>query len=345
MQITFKKFVKLTALLAAAGTVVPACSATDDDSEDSTGGRAGSSEVPDEPTAGAAGETERPEGEGGMTSQGGSAGDTAAGVAGKSAGVAGKSAGVAGEAAGGFAGEGSTDSRAGAAGDGGAGACIPAGDPAAEGEMGIDCTQLSNASETCDSPSGEGGSGPYAVQLCNVYAYEPQAAAQLLFECLDELTAPADGWCGDAHLAQADDCLAQVEQQTCSSSAAETACASINTRCSDVSVQECVADLSPRSETFVAGVEPCMEGFGSVHCALDYRACLGLPERYVETAGVCETLVEGCSALTSDACAGALDASATGYVYENAYLSIEACMADAVEQGTACEEAFTTCVG
>jgi hypothetical protein len=385
MQIAFKKFVQLTAVLAAGGTVIPACSASDAEENNSTGGKAGASSTPSGPAAsgaagaadqakgGAAGETGSPATEGGASSQAGAAGETGSpateGGASSQAGAAGETgspateggassqAGAAGATTAGPTGEGGASHQGGAAGEGGArgpggasglagaGTCTPAGDPVAEGDVGIDCSQLSMANEICDSPSGEGGTAPYGVQLCNAYAYEPQTFAQALFDCVDALTAPAAGWCGDDHLGQADACLAQVEQQTCKTDAADAACASINVRCSDVAKDDCVADLSPRSEDFVASVEPCMEGFGGTNCALDYRACLGLPERYVETAGVCSALAESCDAITTDVCTQGLDYYETGYVYENQYLSVEACMAAAVEQGSPCDEAFTSCAG
>jgi hypothetical protein len=370
MQIAFKKFVQLTAVLAAGGTVIPACSTSDAEENDSTGGKAGASSMPsgaagaaDQAKGGAAGETGSPATEGGASSQAGAAGATTAGATGEAgaagattAGATGKG-GAAGATTAGATGKGGASHQGGAAGEGGArspggasslagaGTCTPAGDPVAEGDVGIDCSQLSMASETCDSPSGEGGTAPYGVQLCNAYAYEPQTFAQALFDCVDALTAPAAGWCGDDHLGQADACLAQVQQQTCKTDAADAACASINVRCSDVAKDDCMADLSPHSEDFVASVEPCMEGFSGTSCALDYRACLGLPERYVETAGVCSALAESCDAITTDVCTQGLDYYETGYVYENQYLSVEACMATAVEQGSPCDEAFTGCAG
>lgn len=346
MQIAYKKFVQLTALLAA-GSIAPACVTSDTDDNSSSGGTSNQGSGGGSATGGAsaqggavenaagtsassaAGSSAHAEGTAGSSTAGSSgAGNSApvAGSGGQSDGVAGNS-GVAG------------GSIAGASFTGGTHQCVPAGDPAEEGEVNIDCSQLPFANVSC-GPSAEGLT-TYGRRLCYAFSSEPKAAAEALFNCLSRLVAPSEGWCGDAHAAQVESCLSTVAAGTCVTSAAATACAAIHDRCNEVSASECRAKLSMRSEAAVASVDPCMEGVGYLSCSASFEYCSDLPERMLDTTETCAKAIAVCPTLTSASCAHAFWDS--DYVYERMHRNVNLCWDAAVTAGSPCDEAFTDC--
>lgn len=353
MQIAYKKFVQLTALLAA-GSIVPACNTSDPDDQSSSGGTSNPGGAGGPATGGASAQGGVGENAAGTSSSAPSAAGASSAAAGATAhndGTAGSSttvnsSSVAGSGGhnGGAAGSGAAGgvaggSSAGASSTGGTTQCVPAGDPAAEGTVSIDCSQLPFANISCD-PSGE-GLATYGSRLCDTFAREPKAAAQALFDCLERLVAPSEGWCGDTHATQAESCLATVAARTCMTSSAETACEAIHSRCSEVSVSECRGNLSMRSEVAAATVDPCMESTGFLSCSARFEYCSDMPERMLDTTETCANAIASCPALTSTACAQSFWGE--DLVYERFYRSVKLCWDAAVAAGSPCDEAFTDC--
>lgn len=349
MQIAYKKFVQLTALLAA-GSIVPACITSDSDDQSSSGGTSNPGSGGGSATGGASAQGGVGESVAGTSSpaagsiahDNGTAGSSTAGSSTAGSSTTGNGSSVAGSGGHNDGAAGSSPaggSSAGAFSTGGTSQCVPAGDPAEEGEVSIDCSQLPFANVSC-GPSAE-GLATYGRQLCYAFSSEPKAAAQALFDCLNRLVAPSEGWCGDAHATQAQSCLSTVAAGTCVTSGAEAACEAIHNRCGEVSVSECRASLSTRSEATVASVDPCMEGGGYLSCSANFEYCSDIPERMLDTTETCAKAVAICPTLTSARCAQAFwDGD---YVYERFHRSVELCWDAAVAAGSPCDEAFTDC--
>jgi hypothetical protein len=265
----------------------------------------------------------------------------AGGTAG-SAGAVSSGGGVAGTAATVVAGTAGTAGALGVAGSAGTAACIDS-EPVAEGGSAIDCTKLSYYSTSCPDPSYEGA--PYGAVVCDRYALDRQGSAKVLFDCLNALVVPAGGWCTSEHVAAVEACITKMEQSTCASTAAETACATIHAQCSAVTVSQCVADMSPlRNDELPTASDPCFEGSTQDSCAADYRYnCVRIPSPNLATTAACATLTASCPALTADTCAEGLDSYGVGVVAKSAFESTQRCMTTYEASGHACDAAFTNC--
>jgi hypothetical protein len=302
-------------------------------------------------TAGSAGAPSTEGGAGAPSTEGGAGAPSTEGGAGapSTEGGAGAPSTEGGAGAPGTAGSAGSTGEAGAAGaSAGAGgeSCV-SGEPASEGG-GIDCEAvLPYANETCPNPSGE-SMAPLGVSRCWQYAQDRQDAVAVLADCLKEIDGSEDGYCGDEHEAAVDACVAKMNARTCTSTAAQTACANIAAVCADVEVAPCVADLSVFGDDRIAYVESCASAEGgppSSACAYNFRSCKGDPDRYIPVEEACADVKAKCPAVDSGACETRLDIYGGGALLEPTYyFMVAACMQTEQEQNSAsCGDAYETC--
>ncbi len=332
MHISLDKFLALTATLAVGSGLALACSSDDDGGTNgagpttSSGGTGGSSGSSSTGTGGS--------GTGGSGTGGSGTGGSVSSTGGSDAGGA---AGSSGEGAGGDAG------AAGAMGD----ACLES-DPAEEG-YGFDCSTLPYYEEDCPNPSGEGLSlAPAGVSACWYHAENRTASVELLTDCLAQITAGTEGYCGAEHRAAVDQCLAEMQSRTCASTAAETACTTLSDACAEIDEAKCVGELSVLDDSRVTDdIVPCVASsdMPSSACGYVYRSCSDLPDEYLDVDDACQALREPCSAIDNTECTNRLDIYGAGVLLETTYYGlVVACMQTEQEENEAsCDAAFLTC--
>jgi hypothetical protein len=381
VNISVERFLYLTAMLATSVTLASGCVSEDksDDREDDTadtggsgGGGSDEGEAGAEATAGSeqGGSTSGDAGaeatagseQGGSTSGDAGAEATAGTEQGGStsgdAGAAGRATG--GESAAGAGGDeggaGTTGAPGGATAGGAAGAtgaagasgatCV-SGDPAEEGG-GFDCTTLPYAAETCPDPTGEGLTVvPRGVQICQVFSADRAGSVQVLTDCLAEIEAGTDGYCGDEHAAAVDACVTEMLDRTCISEVATSACEAINTECEAVDVADCEQMLSTQGDAEITSyIQSCASdpAVPDSACEYNYRSCVGLPNELLQVSEVCAAVQADCPALDLATCESRLDYYLTGVIYESSYYyGVVGCMETEQAGGAACEVAFDTC--
>jgi len=335
MQISFEKFLKITALLASGVGVASGCHVEVVD--DAAGGQGnGSGGTSGNTQSGGTSASNAGVASGGRpTSEGGAFGGTAAsaGAAGQNLGGASDASGAGGLNGGVVAG---ADNAGGAA---GADACV-SGAPAQEGG-GFDCSTLPYATDTCPNPSGEGSRVPVpGAELCERYAGERAGSVSLLTDCLGAITKATDQ-CAPVGAAQALSCETAMLAGTCAAPVAVTACAAIHSACAEVTQAQCVLDLSPLAETRVADVRDCVETSTSTQCAYTYRECRGLPTQALAVTDACGEVLGVCPQVSRSTCEDRLDIYGTGKILDVTYYYYRDCMKKSV--ATPCASAFDTC--
>ncbi|MFZ5896978.1 MAG: hypothetical protein ACOY0T_38325 [Myxococcota bacterium] len=339
MQISFEKFMKITALLAGSASIASGC--TIETTSGGVGGVSGSNSS-----------------QGGSLPQGSSEGGTAnagnGGAVGGSNAARGGSTGQGGDdtvvggtwAIGGASGSdnaggddhGGAGGLTGEGGAGGAPACL-SGAPAEEGG-GFDCSTLPFAADTCPNPSGEGANVLVtAMEICERYAAERRQPVELLTNCLAAL-GTTGGLCTAPAATAARACETAMQLATCASSEARSACAAIQTACGAISEADCVRDLSPLGADHVAQVKDCVVTSTSTQCAFTYRECRGLPTEAIDVAAGCTEIITTCPALPRATCESALNIYGTGKLLDVTYYHYRDCMAKST---SACATAFDTC--
>ncbi|HET9934323.1 MAG TPA: hypothetical protein VFQ35_26655 [Polyangiaceae bacterium] len=324
MQISFDKFLKLTAVLAGSASIASAC--TIETVDGAKGGAAGASGQSQGGLGGAHAGTGGVDA-GAPSSEGGA---PSAGAGGQTEGGAGGAPAMEGTGgAGGVIG--------GAGGEGGAVACV-SGAPAEEG-LGFDCSTLSFAEARCPNPSGEGLPVPVpASEVCERYAAERQGSVDVLVRCLVKLST-AD-LCSATASARAAACERSMRESTCLASEAVAACTEIHERCDAIGVESCSADLSPLSPETVTKVRDCTRASDSTQCAYTYGKCRGLPDQALNVSSVCAALTAECPALPLETCKATLDIYGTGMILDLTYYSYRDCIAKST---ATCDAAFAAC--